>query len=100
MSPPHRAVMTDRDVSHPRSVVPISAPAEEISLERAAASIREELAASPYAPLRRVSCVLEGDTLILSGRVPSFYLKQLAQKSAIDHKAVEKIVNRIEVAVS
>lgn len=36
-------------------------------------------------------------TIILSGRVPSFYLKQLLQEAMRDIDGVDKIDNRVEV---
>jgi hypothetical protein len=39
-------------------------------------------------------------TIILSGRVPSFYLKQLLQEALRDIDGVEKIDNRVDVVRS
>jgi hypothetical protein len=45
------------------------------------ASVEHCLRTSPYAPLHNVRCFADGRTLVLRGRVPSFYLKQLAQEA-------------------
>lgn len=37
------------------------------------------LQSSSYRPVRRVSCEVRRQVLILRGRVPSFYMKQMAQ---------------------
>ena len=100
MSPPHRAIIADAQVSATRPVVPVAVASGGKAMQLAVAVVRAELASSPYAALRQVRCTLEGDVLTLSGRVPSFYLKQMAQRSAIDEPAIEKIVNLIEVTVS
>ena len=60
MNPPHRAVFADHPVSQPGPLVPVTP--EENAQHRAVATIRENLAANPYAVIRRVRCELEGDT--------------------------------------
>lgn len=41
---------------------------------------RAELDSLPYGALRRTSCRMQENRLVLSGTVPSFHLKQLAQE--------------------
>src|SRR6516165_9897922 len=53
---------------------------------------------SSYLALRDVTCSVRGDTLQLQGRVPSQYLKQIAQEIAAGVKGVGRISNRIEVS--
>lgn len=56
------------------------------------------LATSPQPEVRRLSLVIGPTELVISGRVSSFYLKQVAQetiKTAADGK---RVVNRVEVA--
>lgn len=67
--------------------------AEQQVLQRA----KRCFATSAYFALRRVACAYHEGVLILRGRVPSFYLKQVAQ--TIVKNAVEgiQIDNRIEV---
>jgi len=46
--------------------------------------VRAELLKSPYSAIRAVACRSQDDVLILSGRVPSYYFKQVAQRLAMD----------------
>jgi|GEM_PF-1660772 len=39
----------------------------------------------------------DGHTLVLTGRLPSFYLKQMLQESLRDLEGVAKIDNRVDV---
>lgn len=48
----------------------------ELAIEEQA---QAELNSAPYLAVRRVSCQVKGGVLSLQGRVPSFYLKQVAQ---------------------
>jgi osmotically-inducible protein OsmY len=52
---------------------------------------------SSYLALRDVSCVVRGDILHLRGRVPSHYLKQVAQELAAGVEGVRQVENGIEV---
>ena len=45
--------------------------------------VRRALYETGYAPLFDIECFSEGDTVILQGRVPSYYLKQVAQSVAV-----------------
>lgn len=56
--------------------------------------VRSRLAASVYSDVRHVQCGLRGGIVVLSGRVKSFYMKQLAQE-AVKNGCV--VVNEIEV---
>jgi osmotically-inducible protein OsmY len=53
-----------------------------------------------YAILRRVSCEYRDGLLILNGRLPSYYLKQMAQEMAARVKGVQRVDNRIEVSAA
>ena len=52
---------------------------------------------SPYLALRHVSVEVRQGVLTLSGQMPNFYLKQMAQAAAATVEGVESIINRIEV---
>jgi osmotically-inducible protein OsmY len=52
---------------------------------------------SGYSALRDVSCVVHGDSMRLLGRVPTYYLKQVAQAVVADVDGVRRVVNLIEV---
>jgi hypothetical protein len=58
---------------------------------------RAELRRSSYTELRDVDCDFSGGILTLSGRVPSFHLKQMAQTVVADVRGVMEIDNLLEV---
>ena len=58
---------------------------------------RQRLGASSYQFLQTIDCWCEGRTLVLSGVVPSFYLKQVVQSLLKGIDGVERIDNRIDV---
>jgi hypothetical protein len=47
-----------------------------------------------------INCEVRGDTLVLVGRLPSFYLKQVLQTALQNVPGVSKIDNRVAVAGS
>lgn len=55
--------------------------------------------ASGYYSLTRIECEIKDGIAWLSGTVPSFYLKQLAQSLAARQAGVLRVVNHTEVAV-
>ncbi len=57
------------------------------------------LAQSGYAALARLQCECENHdgVLVLKGRVPSYYLKQLAQSLLRDIDGIRLVVNNISV---
>ena len=59
--------------------------------------IRKALKASSYSPIARLDCDVADDTAILSGVVPSYYQKQLAQAIVMRLKVVDRIENRVLV---
>ncbi len=68
-------------------------PARAIE-DRASAVLRS----SCYHPVRHVSCEVRERVLILRGRVPSFYLKQIAQTVVRDLLSDGLVIdNRVEV---
>ena len=52
---------------------------------------------SAYFELHNISCDFSGGILTLCGRVPTYYLKQLAQASVADVPGVIEIHNHVEV---
>ena len=62
--------------------------------------IEKKLHFSNYAGLRHISYDIDGDTVVLYGRVPSYYLKQMAQVNVTCVPGIERVDNRIEVAVT
>jgi osmotically-inducible protein OsmY len=59
---------------------------------------QELLGQSNYLALRRLRCEFHDGSLVLNGRVPTFYLKQMAQTVVRQLPAVRRIDNRIDVA--
>ncbi|TWU05823.1 BON domain-containing protein [Stieleria varia] len=60
-------------------------------------ALREQLALSGRRPLLRIDCSCDSNRCVLSGRVPSYFLKQVAQEIARGIEGVNVIENRIEV---
>jgi hypothetical protein len=56
------------------------------------------LHSSRYSALKHVSCDCQGGVLVLRGRLPSYYLKQIAQEVvARQFDKARRLENRIEV---
>jgi hypothetical protein len=79
-----------------REWMPWEKAEEEIIEEEA----RKLLQDSPYRELWEVSCEFREGALTLRGRVPSFFLKQVAQTIVFVMERVDRINNRLEVAAS
>lgn len=62
-----------------------------------AESVRENLDRTGYQHLRRIDVAVEDGNVRLSGRVPKFYLLQLAQQAAMSTDGVTNLENGIEV---
>lgn len=65
------------------------------AVQRAA---RQRLTKTGYPVLRNIDCSVSDDRIVLRGRVPSFYHKQLAQETVRRTSQEKQIVNHIEVA--
>ena len=57
----------------------------------------ERLRSSGYLALRDVACMARDDVVYLHGRLPSYFLKQLAQEIAAGVEGVRRVINRIDV---
>jgi len=69
--------------------------------ERLAASATAQLRRSEYRKVRNVVCEAEGDQIVILGKVPSFYHKQLAQSWLIQHATgCLGIENKLEIVDS
>lgn len=60
-------------------------------------SIQEALSRSGYGELRGVDLDCEGNAVTISGRLPTFYLKQLVQSIALAAPGVEQVKNEVHV---
>lgn len=77
----------------------LAAEAETLELDSVVESQAQELLAqSNYLALRRLRCEFHDGSLVLNGRVPTFYLKQVAQTVVRQLPEVRRIDNRIDVA--
>jgi osmotically-inducible protein OsmY len=63
-------------------------------------AILNGLRQSGYRALARVQCEVVGGTVALSGVVPSFFLKQIAQTIIMRMSGVTRLTNRLEVQSS
>jgi osmotically-inducible protein OsmY len=59
--------------------------------------VQSRLHGSPYLALRDIGCTYEGGVLTLQGRLPTYYLKLMAQSVVADVEGVTTVVNCIEV---
>jgi len=59
--------------------------------------VETRLHASPYLPLRKLTCYYHEGVLTVRGRVPTFYLKQMAQTVAMNQAGVEEVNNQVSV---
>jgi osmotically-inducible protein OsmY len=84
-----------------RTMIPFDDPTECDRATSAGAGVGElaedRLRGSPYLSLRAIGCVDHAGAVTLSGCVPTYYLKQLAQEVVAGTEGVRAIVNRIEV---
>jgi osmotically-inducible protein OsmY len=61
-------------------------------------SAEERLARSGYGVLKSVRCNVELGVLFLSGTLPSYYLKQMAQAVVANLEGIRLVINQIDVA--
>jgi osmotically-inducible protein OsmY len=64
---------------------------------RLAERIERALRASGYGQLRGVGVTVHARLVILAGRVPSYYLKQVAQTAALAVPGVHQVRNDLDV---
>jgi osmotically-inducible protein OsmY len=79
-------------IEHAKSESPAPPRCQEINLEA-----EDRFRRSGYFALRDISCDARNGVLHLRGRLPSYYLKQVAQAVAAEVEGVRRVVNRIEV---
>lgn len=72
----------------------VDLPAEPLNCTELAENLLHQ---SQHLALRRVRCERAGDVLVLHGRLPSYFLKQMAQSTVAQAEGVQRIVNEIEV---
>jgi osmotically-inducible protein OsmY len=80
----------------PHECVTLASLREQDLMEQQAAS---RLRTSPYPEVRCVACEFREGMLRLRGRVPSYFLKQIAQTVVSGMDGVDEIHNQLEVVV-
>jgi osmotically-inducible protein OsmY len=73
-------------------------PLDQNGDERLCIRIREELAACGQLHLRRVRVSALDGNVVLGGRVPTYYLKQVAQARVLAMLGVKSLANELQVA--
>lgn len=58
---------------------------------------KRRLRKSSYPSVKKVRCEVHGGVLVLSGRVSSFFEKQMAQETIAGLEGIDKVVNCVEV---
>jgi len=90
--------------SHPRSSTEKDAfqtstqlLAQSLEALHLAERVEHALRATGYGPLRGIAVTAHVRLVILGGRVPSYYLKQIAQAAALSVPGVDQVRNDLEV---
>jgi osmotically-inducible protein OsmY len=74
--------------------------AESLDDLRLAERVARALHASGYGPLRGIAVTTHRRLVTLEGRVPSYYLKQIAQSTALSVPGVDQVRNELRVGAS
>jgi osmotically-inducible protein OsmY len=64
---------------------------------RLAERVARALRATGYGPLRDIEVTVQARLVLLAGRVPSYYLKQVAQTTALGVPGAQQVRNDLEV---
>jgi osmotically-inducible protein OsmY len=70
---------------------------ESLAEQRLQESIQTALSTNPYLPGKRVSCRTDRGQVTLSGKVSSYFQKQMAQETVRRLDGVQQIQNLLEV---
>lgn len=71
--------------------------ADHIDAHAVERGARRHLAGTGYPILKSVECSFRNGRMMLSGQVPSYYHKQIAQEALRSAKHVTQVVNNLEV---
>jgi osmotically-inducible protein OsmY len=85
------------DEANDASAAAVFLVAQSLEDLRLAERVARSLRATGYPPLRAVAVTVRGRLAILQGRVPSYYMKQVAQAAALDVPGVRELRNDLEV---
>lgn len=101
---PQRPTHTMERIADDQAALPRREPPQREAARPSAAegglaqAIGHALSASAYPILRRLDIAVEQGTVVLSGQVPTYFLKQIAQELAGAAPGVQRVFNRIVVA--
>lgn len=70
----------------------------DTSSERVLSDVRRRLRTAGYRVLRQVRCEYSNGSVVLRGRVPSYYVKQIAQAVLMANPRIEHVVNLLVVS--
>jgi hypothetical protein len=76
---------------------PAPDPCRNARADHLGSRVESLYARSGYLALRQISCLILADHLILSGTLPSYYLKQLAQSLIVEVAGALPIINQIQI---
>jgi osmotically-inducible protein OsmY len=93
--PPARYRPGEKTSAARRTALLIQQYQEDLSL---AERVDRALRATGYGSLRGVEVTVHGRYVILGGRVPSYYLKQVAQTTALTVPGARHVRNDLDVA--
>jgi osmotically-inducible protein OsmY len=71
--------------------------AQEVPFEIIGELAESRLRGNSYLALKNITCQYQDGTLVMRGRVPSYYLKQVACAAVAGLPGVRRIVNQIDV---
>jgi hypothetical protein len=80
------------------SVSGLGSDRRDTASDRVVTEIRRRLWSTGRHALRYVECEYSDDTVVLRGRVPTYYCKQLAQSVLLIDAPAKTVVNLIEVS--
>jgi len=89
--------ITNTIVALPTPLSSNSSQAEIAQLELSRRMAKDALDASPYAELRKLACSVRNGGVMISGRVSTYYLKQIAQATVKRVTLDRSIENQVEV---
>lgn len=73
------------------------APMESIVEHPLISTVRRSLRQTGYLELRNLHVTVNVNCVTLDGRVPSYFLKQLAQSAATRVPGIDRLINAVEV---
>jgi osmotically-inducible protein OsmY len=76
------------------TALPLRQSQEDLGL---AERVERALRATGYGPLRGIQVAVQARLVILGGRVPSYYLKQVAQATALAVAGAHQVRNDLDV---